>query len=46
VLLCWEKPTDQGTFCHRALVAAWFGRELGVDVPELGYDGRPHPLAP
>lgn len=32
VLLCWEKPGD---FCHRRLVAEWFGEKLGVDVPEL-----------
>lgn len=36
VLLCWEKPpfTDEN-FCHRRLVAEWFGEKLGVDVPEL-----------
>jgi hypothetical protein len=46
VLLCWEKPSDPGAWCHRALVAQWFGERLGVDVPELGHEGAPHPLAP
>jgi hypothetical protein len=39
VLLCWEKPPfDDVNWCHRRLVAAWFERELGVVVPELGMD--------
>ena len=33
ILLCWEPP---GEPCHRRLVAAWFKRELDIDVPELG----------
>lgn len=32
VLLCWEKP---GENCHRRLVAEWFERMLGYEVPEL-----------
>jgi hypothetical protein len=32
ILLCREKP---GEFCHRRLVAEWFGEKLGVNVPEL-----------
>jgi hypothetical protein len=32
-LLCYEKPGD---FCHRRLVAQWFEKELGFEVPELG----------
>lgn len=32
VLLCWEKPGD---FCHRRLVAAWFGEKLGINVAEF-----------
>jgi hypothetical protein len=36
VLLCWEKPPFEGDdFCHRRLVAEWFGETLGIDVPEL-----------
>ena len=31
ILLCWEKP---GEFCHRSLVADWFKKHLGVEVPE------------
>jgi hypothetical protein len=35
VLLCWEKPPFEGdNFCHRRLVAQWFGDLLGIDVPE------------
>jgi uncharacterized protein (DUF488 family) len=45
VLLCWEKPTDKDTYCHRSMVADWFRDKLGVEVPELGYEGQPHPLA-
>ena len=32
ILLCWEKP---GWFCHRRIVAEWFRKALGVEVPEL-----------
>lgn len=35
ILLCWERPpftTDN--WCHRRIVAEWFGETLGVDVPE------------
>jgi hypothetical protein len=41
VLLCWEKPGD---FCHRRLVAEWFGEKLGVNVPE--YVPPPKPPKP
>jgi hypothetical protein len=35
VLLCYEKPPFTDTnWCHRRLVAAWFERELGIQVPE------------
>lgn len=34
VLLCFEKLESPGDFCHRRLVAEWFERELGVEVPE------------
>lgn len=33
ILLCWEKP---GQNCHRRMVAEWFEKELGVEVPEYG----------
>jgi hypothetical protein len=46
VLLCWEKPTDPNSWCHRALVAAWFEKTLGVHVPEHGYEDSEHPLMP
>lgn len=34
VLLCYEKPDEQHR-CHRRLVAIWFKKELGKDVPEM-----------
>jgi hypothetical protein len=35
VLLCYESAKTLDTHpCHRRLVAAWFERELGVEVPE------------
>ena len=42
VLLCFERPPFSPTnWCHRRLVAAWFKRELGRNVPELGYGMLP-----
>ncbi|MBA4543979.1 hypothetical protein H1164_13905 [Thermoactinomyces daqus] len=35
VLLCFEKHND---WCHRRLVAEWFESELGIVVPEFGFD--------
>lgn len=36
VLLCWERsPFTDTNWCHRRLVAHWFERSLGVEVPEL-----------
>lgn len=32
ILCCYER---KGEFCHRRLVAAWFQKELKIDVPEL-----------
>lgn len=32
IMLCYEKPGD---FCHRRIVADWFKRELGLDIPEF-----------
>jgi hypothetical protein len=37
-LLCWEKPTDAGAWCHRRLVANWLEEALGEKIPELGYE--------
>ena len=46
VLCCFERP-HTGTWCHRSLVAQWFERELGLRVPELGYESSSeHPLRP
>lgn len=36
VLLCYERPPfSDENFCHRRLVAEWFEKALGVQVPEL-----------
>ena len=35
VLLCHEHLLKPGGWCHRRLVAEWFGDRLGIDVPEL-----------
>jgi hypothetical protein len=38
ILLCWERKSqiEHGTaWCHRDLVAAWFKREIDLDVAEL-----------
>lgn len=37
VLLCFERPPfTRDNFCHRHLVAEWFGERLGHEVPEAG----------
>jgi hypothetical protein len=43
VILCWESP---GVFCHRRRVAQWFESELGVIVPEFGFDRAAYPAYP
>lgn len=43
VLLCWEVPPFTAkNWCHRRLVAEWFGDKLGISVPELA----PQSIAP
>ncbi len=38
VLLCFERPPfSPSNWCHRRMVAEWFGSELGHDVPEMGH---------
>uniref|UniRef100_A0A7C3Z3B1 DUF488 domain-containing protein n=1 Tax=Desulfobacca acetoxidans TaxID=60893 RepID=A0A7C3Z3B1_9BACT len=39
ILLCWEAP---GEFCHRLVVAAWFKKELGLEVSEFNPKLRGH----
>lgn len=34
-LLCFEKAGD---FCHRRLVAKWFEKKLGIEVPEYDFE--------
>ncbi len=42
VLLCWEKPPFEGkNQCHRRLVAAWFTKHLGFEVPEREPEIKP-----
>lgn len=37
ILLCYEKvPFTATNWCHRRMVAEWFKKELGIDVPEIG----------
>lgn len=37
VLLCFERPPfTEGNWCHRRMVADWFDRTLGHQVPEYG----------
>lgn len=41
VLCCFERPPfTKANFCHRRMVADWFGRELGVTVHEIGHDAQ------
>lgn len=45
-LLCFERV---GSWCHRAMVAEWLARGLGIPVPEFRFEGRDHarhPLMP
>ena len=38
VLLCWEQAAhicSGKAWCHRRMVAAWFKKTLGFDVPEF-----------
>jgi Active DUF488-N3 subclade len=50
VLLCFEKPPPDPTWCHRGLVAAWLQDTLGIAVYELGHEnlgaGWHHPKLP
>ena len=42
VLLCFERaPFSSTNWCHRRIVAEWFERTLGHDVPEDEGDSRP-----
>lgn len=35
VICCWERLEREGEWCHRRMVAAWFKRELGIEVAEI-----------
>ena len=49
ILMCFERPPFTPTnWCHRRLVADWFLKTLGHEVPELGHGlvpkrGLPNP---
>ena len=48
-LLCFERPFTDDGWCHRSLTAAWLSKEIGVPVPEFGYEHLPqadHPMLP
>ena len=42
VLLCWELPPPNREWCHRALVSQWLHKAMGLEVPELGFEGCGH----
>ncbi len=45
VLLCSERPTfDSNNWCHRRMVAEWFGDTLGLDVQELEQEDLTHSM--
>ena len=49
VMLCYERPMVIGDWCHRAMAAEWLAENLGVTVPEVGFENRrqhEHPLMP
>jgi hypothetical protein len=50
VLVCYESPVKPGDFCHRGFVSAWLEEQLGLAVPELGFEkeghGWAHPKLP
>src|SRR6476619_3163322 len=44
VLVCWESAAEieaGQSWCHRHIVAQWLERGLGIEVAEVGYEGRP-----
>jgi len=48
VMLCYE-TAGKGQWCHRAMVAEWLAKSLGITVPEFGFEQLPqdqHPLMP
>ena len=45
VLLCWEKLTTPGDWCHRQIVQEWFQETIGLVIPELHKGEMPAQLA-
>ncbi|QBI56812.1 hypothetical protein [Streptomonospora litoralis] len=43
VLLCFERLTKPGVWCHRTMFAAWWQEHTGEEVPELGALPQPGP---
>jgi hypothetical protein len=48
-LLCFEKPDTDDGWCHRSMAAKWLSAQLGIAVPEWGYEtmsATTHPMLP
>lgn len=50
VLVCYENPAKPADWCHRGFISAWLADELGLAVPEWGFEadgyGWAHPKLP
>lgn len=46
VLLCFDKLSKPGNWCHRTMFGRWWTEETGEDVPELGASPTPRPTPP
>lgn len=45
VLLCYEVPPfTEKNYCHRRMVAEWFEKHLGIEVPELVIAPKSEPV--
>lgn len=42
-LLCFEKLSKPGAWCHRTLLSEWIQQNLSLDVVELGAKPEPRP---
>ncbi|MBA0053456.1 hypothetical protein E0L36_22030 [Streptomyces sp. AJS327] len=46
VLLCFDKLSKPGNWCHRTMFGRWWTEETGEPVPELGASPTPKPTPP
>lgn len=46
VLLCFDKLSKPGNWCHRTMFARWWTEETGEPVPELGASPASSPAPP